>query len=283
MSKLKFTLDALDGVPEHLAAFYAEGEDGKYRLMVEGGVEKQRVDEFRASNITLTKANTDLEAKYALLAEQLAAYKVFGDPASLEAELGELRGLSQKVADKDLIDKRGFEEAVNRRTAEMKATADGQIKALTERSVAAEKRAELAEQRHQRAVVDRAVTDAALKAGAAPSAIPDVLFRARENGWTLNEKGQVVKFDESGDIAYGADGASPITPLEWTNGYLKDSAPHIFQSVTGVHAMGSGAGGGAKNPWAPDSRNLTEQMRIYKEKPALARQMAAQHGITLRD
>jgi len=38
---------------------------------------------------------------------------------------------------------------------------------------------------------------------------------------------------------------------------------------------------GTKNPWLPANRNLAEQTRIFRENPALARQMAAAAGIKL--
>ena len=37
-----------------------------------------------------------------------------------------------------------------------------------------------------------------------------------------------------------------------------------------------------KNPWLKDHRNLAEQTRIYRENPALAVQMAAAAGITIK-
>lgn len=46
----------------------------------------------------------------------------------------------------------------------------------------------------------------------------------------------------------------------------------------GGGARGGGDKGGLKNPWSPEHWNMTEQARIYREKPERAQQMAAQYG-----
>lgn len=63
---------------------------------------------------------------------------------------------------------------------------------------------------------------------------------------------------------------------------LKESSPHLFK------ADGNGgynpAGGGtppAKNPFAKDTFNLTEQGKLYRENPEQARQLAAAAGVKL--
>lgn len=52
---------------------------------------------------------------------------------------------------------------------------------------------------------------------------------------------------------------------------------------SGGGANGGGSGGGAKvkNPWDPKTRNVTEQMALFKKDPEKARRMAAEHGVTL--
>jgi hypothetical protein len=44
------------------------------------------------------------------------------------------------------------------------------------------------------------------------------------------------------------------------------------------NGRGPGGGHGQSNPWKNDTRNLTEQSRIVKENPALAKQLAAAAG-----
>lgn len=276
-NKLKPLAEAIDEVPELLRPFYAEGEDGKYRLQVDGLVGKEKLAEFRNTNTELMKQLTQVE-------ESVTAYRTLGDdPAKLAEELKELRSLRQRVDDRDLVDKKGFEEALNKRTAEMKASADNQIRTLTEALKKAELERDTAVTRHQRSVIDRDLTDAALAAGVRPTAIPDLLFRAERAGWILTEKNKVVLRDDEGGTQYviGADGASPLTPKEWINGHVRDTAPHFFDMPTGGGALGSSGGAAAKNPWLKESWNMTEQGKVYREKPALAKQLAAAAGVNL--
>ena len=63
---------------------------------------------------------------------------------------------------------------------------------------------------------------------------------------------------------------------------LKESAPHLFKADPG--AIYNPAGGGtppAKNPFAKDSFNLTEQGKLLKENPAQAQVWAAAAGVTI--
>lgn len=49
----------------------------------------------------------------------------------------------------------------------------------------------------------------------------------------------------------------------------------------GGGANGGNGKGGAVNPWAKESYNLTEQGQLYQTNPTQARAMAAEHGVTL--
>lgn len=273
--RLRHVVDEIDDIVEPLRPFYAEGEDGRWRLQTEGLVEKARLDEFRQTNIEVSKVKTQLE-------EQMAAWRALGDePAKIAEELTELRKIRQKVTDQELVDKKGFEGALEKRTAEMKSTFDGQIRALSARAEEAERGFEEWRAKYRKTVVDRAIQDAALTNGVIPSAIADVLERARRDGWTLNEKDKVVRIQD-GEIMFGGDGASPLTAKEWVLGALKDQAPYFFERAGGTGAVSLGGGNVMNNPWHKDSWNLTNQGRLVKEKPALAKALAAQAGVTLK-
>lgn len=277
VTKLKPLVESIDEIPEALRPFYPEADDGLFRLQVEGLVPKTRLDEFRGTNTELMKSITQAE-------EALTAYRVLGeDPAKLADEIKELRDLKRRMADKELVEAKGFEEALNKRTAEMKASSDNQIRTLEAELKRVTQERDDAVTRHQRSVIDREITDAALAAGVRPTAIPDLLGRAEKSGWILTEKGKVVLRDDEGGTQYviGADGASPLTPKEWINGAIRDTAPHFFDAPTGGGALGSTGSAGIKNPYLKETENFTEQGRLEREKPALAKQMAAAAGYNL--
>jgi len=213
----------------------------------------------------------------------LKAFEEIGeDPHDLLKEVRELRDIRRKVDDKDLVDKKGFDAALERRTQEMKAQSDSSIKALAEARDQAIAERDKAIARHHRAIIDREISDAALANGVRGSAIPDLLARAERCGWVMSERGRVVQRDSEDSIAIGADGVTPLTPKEWINGKLRDEAPHFFDMPTGGGSLGSGAsGGGGKNPWSKDSWNMTEQGQIVLKDPAQAKRLAANAGVAL--
>lgn len=63
---------------------------------------------------------------------------------------------------------------------------------------------------------------------------------------------------------------------------LKESSPHLFKAEPGADYKPNGGGiPPAKNPFAKDSFNLTEQGRLLKENPAQAQALAAAAGVTI--
>ena len=62
---------------------------------------------------------------------------------------------------------------------------------------------------------------------------------------------------------------------------LKESSPHLFKSQPAGYSPAGGGQLPIKNPWAKETFNLTEQGRIFRENPAVARQMAEAAGAKL--
>ena len=63
---------------------------------------------------------------------------------------------------------------------------------------------------------------------------------------------------------------------------LKESSPHLFKTEPGADYRPAGGGTPpAKNPFAKDSFNLTEQGKLLRENPAQAQVLAAAAGVTI--
>lgn len=209
---MKFSIAKLDEVAEPLRTLYrAEGD--KFVLDVEGAVEKTRLDEFRTTNIQLQ--------------QQLDKLKDI-DPEKYK----ELRKLQQKIEEKQLIDAGEVDKAVNLRVASMKEELESKLnEATTGLSKANAQLATL--------LIDNSVKTAAAKNGILPTALDDIVFRAR--GTFVLENG--VPIPKSGEqVVYGKDGKTPMTPDEWVIG-LKKTAPHLFQGSRGSGAQGGDAFG----------------------------------------
>jgi hypothetical protein len=211
--KLKFKLDTIDGLETAIAGLYEQGADGAYYLSVDGAVDKSKLDEFRNNNVKLLK---DLEK-----------FKDM-DPAKYQ----ELLDLAKKADEKKLIDAGEIDKVVEQRVGEMKSTYETQLKTLTEQNSVAQRQLESL-------LIDNAVRDAAIKSGVQPTAVDDVLLRAKA---TFKIKdGNAVPVDSQGNVVYSKDGSTPMSVVDWTSG-LKKQAPHLFQGSQGGGAQGSGKG-----------------------------------------
>lgn len=232
---IKGVVDSLEAVPEALRAEYAPINDGplkgKFSLQVEGMVEKARLDEFRSRNVELAKKTEELEA----LNKKFEGIDPEKWPSLVE--------LSKRVETKDLIDKQGFEKTLEERTKAMRADAEAQIKALSSKNSELEALARNATLKYHRSMIDRTITDAALKAGVREEAIPDIQLRAGAL-WSLNDREELVAMRD-GATVYGKDGSKVLTVDEWMED-LRESATHLFKTSSGGGAGGGGGGGSGK-------------------------------------
>jgi seryl-tRNA synthetase len=95
-----------------------------------------------------------------------------------------------------------------------------------------------------------------------------------------NDVADIIPHLKDDAITMGEDGV--ITGLEEQLKGLKEKKPYLFKTEE-PDGTGGAKGGGAKdkgnqvkNPWAKDTFNLTEQGRILKEDPELAKTLMAQ-------
>jgi hypothetical protein len=84
-----------------------------------------------------------------------------------------------------------------------------------------------------------------------------------------------IEIDENGNVKTGLD--DQIKALRESKAFLfvekQDKGPQL-KGATPADGRDS-AGGGIKNPWAKETFNLTEQGRIMRENPELAKQLMA--------
>lgn len=63
---------------------------------------------------------------------------------------------------------------------------------------------------------------------------------------------------------------------------LKEASPHLFKTESGGGYEPAGGGNpAAKNPFAKDSFNLTEQGKLLRDDPTRAKELAAVAGVTI--
>lgn len=194
---LKFEVDSLDSIDEAHHGLYGQGEDGVYRLVVDGAVPKAKLDEFRENNVKLFK--------------QVEEYRAaFGD------DLDEARKSMQHVRE------------------------------LEEKALSLEKQLETT-------LVDSALRNAAIDAGALPEAVDDIIRRGKEV-FILKDGGAVHR-----------DGDEGISMQQWAEDLYR-KAPHLFHKSTG---------GGARGGDGSTSVTRKSQLSTPKEKADYIRQ----HGV----
>lgn len=215
--KLKFKLDNLDGLDEALKSLYSQGTDGKYYLDVDGAVAKERLDEFRQTNVELMKKIDSVKDV------DLEKYKAWEEE-------------HRKKAEGELINAGKVDELIAQRVQAMREDYEVKIKAYEDRIGQDTRRLEVL-------LIDNEVRAAAVQAGVAPSAVDDVLLRAK-TVYQVKE-GVPIALDQKGQTLYGKDGQTPLAIGDWVKG-LKESASHLFLQSNGS-GSGHNGGGGRQN------------------------------------
>lgn len=211
--KLKYIVKDLTEVPESLREAYIKREDGAYVLDAEGATDKSKVDEFRNTNVELMK--------------KLEGLKDI-DPA----KYAELMDLDRQKREKELIEKGEVDKVIAERVKGMKTEHEKELKKLADQLGISNRQLETL-------LIDNAVKSAAVQHGVLPTALDDVVLRAKANFSIVD--GKPLMKDGEGNVVYGDDGVTPQSVEGWTKG-LKTNAPHLFAGFNGSGASGSGRG-----------------------------------------
>lgn len=125
-----------------------------------------------------------------------------------------------------------IDEVLTKRTERMQGDHAKAIKTESELRAKAEAKASKLAAR----TLSGAIKDAAIKAGALPEAMEDIVLRGGSL-WRLNDDGDPVAM--AGDeVVLGKDGKTPLTPGEWADS-LRETAPHLWPKAQGSNAPGS--------------------------------------------
>lgn len=256
MAKLKAVLDTLDGLDEALQPLYAEGEDGRFYLDAEG------VD--------------DLPSVRGLVSTLRKFKEVAPDARTLKERmerLAEFEGLNPDEVKAALEKAREAEESKLAKKGEFE-----EVKAKLEKRHAdelAKVRAEV-EKRDgfiHRLLIENAISDAIEKANVLPQYREAVKALLHQRGPKVVQDGDDYRAIFETDM-----GEAAISTYVETWARSDEAAPFLPPSGKGgggADPSGGGRGGGVPNPWKKESWNLTEQGRITKENPDLARRLKA--------
>jgi hypothetical protein len=253
---LKFKFKSKEEIPADQQALYVE-RDGAWMLDVDGAVDKSKLDDFRANNITLSNQ----------LAEQKKRFEGI-DPDQVR----KLAEEKQRLEEAQQLKGGEVDKVVENRLKTAKAEWDKQFSAVTSERDSLNGRLTAIQ-------IDQGVLTAATKRGLRPTAIPDITARARTVFKLVDGAPRAYETDGQ-SVRVGKDGMTPMTLDEWVEQQVAD-APHLFESNAGSGAAGNGSGGvggnnrSVRNPFRKETWNLTEQMKLTKSDPQLAARLKA--------
>ena len=235
MEPLPMMVEDIESVPEPIRPFYVRaGDSGPFRMNVENPeleTQRRKVDEFRTNNTTYKKERDEaLEGLKAFRELGLSAAEIrtaLDEKGNLEIALSEAGGGKPEEVEKKVAAK------VDERLALSKRTHESELKAAAEK---------------YRGIVHRTAVDNAIKEALtgpytpADGAMEDILNRARAI-WSVDpETDKIVARRPNGDLAYGVDAKTPMTPQEYIEELAKGEGRHLFVRPTGGGARGSSPG-----------------------------------------
>ncbi len=222
------TFETLEAVPEGLREF-AKSQDDKVTVNV---VPEVKLSEFRDNNIVVSKERDTLREQVDRLTQIVG-----DDPDAFVTDLTELRVTRDRVAAGELRESRALEEAIGKRTEEMRKKFEEELQGKGREGAAWRTKYEQLDTRHRQTQVIQAIKDAAVlpEAGVEHKAIADVAKRALEV-FRVTDDGKIIPMNGDAPI-YGQNGVDPMTPSEWLT-KLKDDAPYFFKQTHGGNAGG---------------------------------------------
>jgi hypothetical protein len=212
-------VENLDGLDDGIKSLYKQSEDGKFRLDVVGGedvsVLKGALDKEREARKALEKAQKDGSGE----TETLKAKLREAEDAILKAE-GNTQALAAKQVErmKEDFEKREAGALASKEAAELRAKS-----------------------------FESKVFENSIRASASvlhPSAVEDAILNAK-SVFSLGDDGELVAKDKDGNLIYGKDGKTPLSPKEWLES-LKEDKPHWFPAQGGSGTKGGTYVGGGK-------------------------------------
>lgn len=250
--------DSAEAVPEAIRAIAAE-KDGKWVANV---VPKSELDDFRNRNISISQERDRLTSLTGRFQTDLGF-----DPEKADdfvTEVQELRTIKQQVDDGKLVKDTSLASAIESKTAEMRRTYDAQVGGLTNQVKSLSTENEQLKSGLNRAVIDKEVMLAVSNpaSGALPEATRQIMREAYDTFTVVDEK--LTAKDKDGNVIYGSDGATPMTPMEWLK-KLQEQTPFFFKGANGGGAGGGNGGGGTLTQAQLDAMSPEEKMNYGRQ------------------
>jgi len=228
-----------------------------------------RVQQYLDTEVAgLKSKNQELLGSNKTIKGELDKLKGQFDGLDIEAVKGLLAKAGQDEETR-LIAEGKLDEVITRRTERLRGDYDKQLAAEKARA----DKAEAFAAKYSDKVLADSIRAAAIKAGALPEATEDIILRARGT-FKLSEDGEPVAHDRDGEVIYGKDGKTPLSPLEWAES-LRESATHLWPRAQGAGPTGDN-GGKATKKWGDYTE--TERAALARDNPEAFKKLKATQG-----
>jgi hypothetical protein len=202
-------------------------DEGEKKLDLESPEVKAAISAaVNAAIEPLKKKNDELINEKKTLSDKLNGFN--------DEEIERFRDFQKKMEndeDAKLISEGKIQEVIDKRTERMRESYQQQISETSKTADEWKQKYEGATTSLHNTLIDAEVRKAAIEGGVAPTALDDIIVRARRE-FTYENDRVVSKDPNTGDVKIGSDGKTPYNPKEFIK-ELKTSAPHFWPASTG--------------------------------------------------
>lgn len=245
---LAMTLSSLDGVDDAVKGLYVAGDDGSYRLDLDGYEDpkglKSALDKERTAAKDAARKLKEFETRFSGI-----------DPEQVKIIMSKL----ENDEEAKLLAEGKLDDVVKKRLEKREADLQRQA----QESLTKAEQAELKAKNFEMQVLKGQLSAAAVSDGVNmhPSAIKFAFLLAQQEGWKLDNNGEARLYEENGEVKLGKDGKTPFSLVEW----LKDPKTREENLIWyTVQNNGGGSGGGGGNNGKVDLSRLPPRERLQK-------------------
>lgn len=257
---LQIKVENLDSVEERYRDLYSKQGEGYVLTGVDGLKSQEDIDKLQGALSKERTAHNELKGRVKLLGDK-----------KIEDVLQQLDRIPELEASAKNADTENVNELVSAKLRTALAPVERERDNFKSKVDELMQRVAGFEQDIRRRTISDAVRKAASGLqGFQPTAIEDAIMYA-EHMFDVDDTGKVSAKDGVG-ITPG------ISPEAWLRDTQQTKSHWWATSQGGGAAGGRTSGSKIANPWLPETYNLTEQGRLYRENPELAKQLAKAAG-----
>jgi len=188
-------------------------------------------------------------------------------------------GFMLKIDDVNVDDLRAQAETFKQKAESAESTSATKLQELQDLLAKTRADQEKWQNQYYQATVQQKATEAFLRAGGNEKAIPVVLARIKDT-FKYNSAGVLEALDSENKPLLQKD-QKPFTIESYIKDVLAVEHDYLFKGNAGGGSHTGTQNSTMKNPFDKSAPNYTEQAKLFKQDPALAKSLAQQAGVQI--